>query len=311
VGPATARPRRRTGRDAAAVPSSDAVRGGRTAHLRAAALWGLVCLVAAWPQPAFAQEAAPSPSASELWKTYPLHETPAPATTADATPPPDTPAARTDGPERRTGDDGGGIGLLVALVVVAGAAGLGFLVLRRVRRPAPRPASARGAPSQLDRRRRHNGRLLPARHAAGGTAPSSARNAAGGDIQDPLPPEPDLEWTAEIEWRRTVGRPRFHVIARSSTMGAASIATSPPIRWPPTDETSLEALRDAIAALEATLLEAGWIPTEPGTAWYAKRFAWKPVPVAATSAASPPGAALASSPDASPARPEPSSRSGR
>ena len=92
------------------------------------------------------------------------------------------------------------------------------------------------------------------------------------------PPDPEQQWTAEIEWRQDGDVARFCAVARTYRVGGASalIASSQPLNWPPADATSVRRLRRAVADVEAALLASGWTPLSPGEAWYAKRFAWTP-----------------------------------
>jgi hypothetical protein len=93
----------------------------------------------------------------------------------------------------------------------------------------------------------------------------------------PEPPDPEVAWTAAIEWRATGGQPRFAVLATADEGGEAiEIATSEPVRWPPAGPDDVAALNAVVASLEQALVGAGWSALTPGDAWYAKRFAWAP-----------------------------------
>ncbi|HZB76363.1 MAG TPA: hypothetical protein VE526_09095, partial [Solirubrobacteraceae bacterium] len=242
---------------------------------------------------------------------YPLHQTTAPDAGRDPTPsvsPSASPATPDRAPEggSRPGDDGAARGdgrlLRLALAVAAGS-GVGFLVLlvdsRRRRPPAParsaRPSSPARPLRPVERARPDPGRRLPAgapgAPAGAGAGAGAKRPADTSGPPRPLPPEPALEWMAEIEWRQTVGNPRFHVIARSGGKREATIAMSPPIAWPPRDGASLDALAEAVRDLDTQLVAGGWVPSEPGSAWYAKRFTWSPASGRERSPASTPGAA--------------------
>jgi hypothetical protein len=93
-----------------------------------------------------------------------------------------------------------------------------------------------------------------------------------------LPPEPSCRWTAEIVWHERGRASTFAVVAHS--FGAAPdvvVAESGPLEWPPTSAASVQALSDATRELEEGLGATGWQPLAPGSAWYARRFAWEPV----------------------------------
>jgi hypothetical protein len=99
------------------------------------------------------------------------------------------------------------------------------------------------------------------------------------DDEPPAPPNRRRSWTAEIEWREAGEGARFVVVAAPAGSGlTATIASSPQLTWPPTSSESVHALGEAAAALQVSLLDAGWTPLAPGRAWYAKRFAWEPAP---------------------------------
>ena len=88
------------------------------------------------------------------------------------------------------------------------------------------------------------------------------------------PPDPRLTWAAEIEWRQIDDESRFCVIARGAE--TVEVAQSPPLDWPPEGPAAVQAVTDAADELAAMLVAAGWKPLPPGSAWYAKRFAWEP-----------------------------------
>jgi hypothetical protein len=93
-----------------------------------------------------------------------------------------------------------------------------------------------------------------------------------------LPPDPSCRWTAELAWHQRGRSGTFAVVARSS--GAAAgvvVAESGPLEWPPTSAISVQALGQGVRELEGGLAATGWRPLVPGSAWYAKRFAWEPV----------------------------------
>jgi hypothetical protein len=92
------------------------------------------------------------------------------------------------------------------------------------------------------------------------------------------PPEPDRAWAAEIGWHLVDGESEFSVVARPVDGGAEPITlgASSLLEWPPRGARSVQALTDAVKALESTLVAAGWTPLPRGSAWYAKRFTWRP-----------------------------------
>jgi hypothetical protein len=118
-------------------------------------------------------------------------------------------------------------------------------------------------------------------HSRNGAAPVAAGEPARTAAVDAAAPEgspPDhrLAWTAEIEWRQLDGGSRFCAIARGPE--TVMLAESPPLEWPPSGAAAVLATTSAAQELAATLENRGWKPLPPGSAWYAKRFAWEPVP---------------------------------
>lgn len=217
------------------------------------------------PPVAAGQDRSPTPSADELWRTYPLRETPEPSETltptASARPAEAPPAADDDAP--------------LALIGVAGlfTALAGGLVLLRVRsRPPalPRPRwvapllTTATATAMLRDRRPSSPRLT-----ALGDGPSPW---SGDAPDDPVRP-PDLRraWTAEVQWSDT----RFAVVARADDGDeGVALAASHPLQWPPSGPRAVRDMTRAVERLEASMLGAGWTPLPPGSAWYSKRFAW-------------------------------------
>jgi hypothetical protein len=90
------------------------------------------------------------------------------------------------------------------------------------------------------------------------------------------PPDPRAEWAAEIAWTSGATSSLFQVIARHAAGQPLILAESAPVEWPPSRPQSIRGMSDAAEALNSRLLEAGWRPLPPGSAWYAKRFAWDP-----------------------------------
>jgi hypothetical protein len=92
------------------------------------------------------------------------------------------------------------------------------------------------------------------------------------------PPEPNRAWAAEIEWHLVDDASQFRVTARpvDGDGEPVTLRASDSLEWPPGGARSVKALTDAVKALEAGLVAAGWTPLPRGSAWYAKRFTWQP-----------------------------------
>jgi hypothetical protein len=217
---------------------------------------------------ASAQDRTPTPSAEELWRTYPLNPTPDPGTTPDATAQP-TPAAHRE-PTPTSEPRASALTTLLVLLAVATPGGVAVFLIRRRRRSSERsPAAERAAPAApapkaprlLDARR--NGHDEPRRQPA-------------------LPPDPTRRWTAEIDWRQSGACCRFRVLASDDEGETTTIAESRSLNWPPTGDESLRAMTDAAERLERLLIAGGWRRLQPGAAWYAKRFSWRAVAPADT-----------------------------
>jgi hypothetical protein len=203
----------------------------------------------------------PTPSAKELWNTYPLTPTSTPA------------ATRTPAPERnvsaRAATTGGGDGLWVAAVAALVAVTIGGLALVATRRRRGGSSTTRSEPST-------KGPSRPAQR-----APERDQRLLSITSQPWLPPDETRAWEAEIEWSEANGGGRFAATAREpGSATAIVIAESSTVTWPPADRVSMRALPDAVAELERSLLTAGWTPRTAGAHWYAKRFAWTPRTVA-------------------------------
>jgi hypothetical protein len=197
----------------------------------------VVTLLAA-PLPAgVAQERTATPSAEELWRSYPLETRPAPVASPAPAP------ARTPVPPRPA--EGGPPVIPLALLGVLIA--LGVLVL-----------------SELRRGRRGDGE-------ASSPPPAYKR------VRALAPPDPHRAWTAAIEWHESGAEGCFRVLVRRGRGDPGSVlAESPPLAWPPVGPAAVQALATAAERLEATLLATGWRRLAPGDQWYSKRFAWEP-----------------------------------
>jgi hypothetical protein len=226
----------------------------------------LVCL-ALLAQPAVGQDRTPTPSGEELWKTYPLHPSPTPG--PDATPVPSPPAARTQ-TRRTTGtspdrsDPIPTVGLIFLTLATASAV-LAVALLRRRR-------AAAAVEGSIDPRL---------------TAPQESADHAPRAVSElpapapPTPPDPHRQWTATIQWRHADEDSRFCIVAEPAQgHGATVLAASEPLEWPPTSPASVRALGAATETLATALVSVGWHELPRGGEWYAKRFAWEPVPSA-------------------------------
>lgn len=208
-----------------------------TARLAALLLISLAVPLSA----ASAQERTPTPSANELWKSYPLqtHSTPPTRPTPQA--PAAPPARSTPAPQRaRSGPP------LVPLLLLGVVLGLGALAVPELRR-------------------RREDAATPLPEPKPNPEPDRPRTALA-------PPNPHRVWTAAIEWHET----RFRVTTRPPGEHGRVLAESGPLPWPPADAAAVQALNGAVHQLEAALLAAGWRALPPGREWYAKRFAWEP-----------------------------------
>ena len=243
------------------------------------------------PPVAAGQDRSPTPSAEELWRTYPLQQSPEPSETfapAASTRPADEPPA----PE-----DEAPVPLIGAAVLLLTLAGSLAVVRRRSRQPSlPGPSwitpllPAMAATAMLPDPRPRSPRLT----ALGDRPPPGPAGRPAAEIR---PPDPRRGWTAELEWRKN----RFAVVARADEAEAGVvIARSDPLPWPPADAEAVDDLRRTAELLEGALSAAGWTPLPPGRAWYAKRFAW-----AADAPRKTPAPALEPVPDSPEAEPAP------
>ncbi|MEA2283608.1 MAG: hypothetical protein QOK21_4215 [Solirubrobacteraceae bacterium] len=194
----------------------------------------------------------PSPSASGLWRTYPLRPGRPKATRAATTPVADRTAARAPAraaarPRQSAAQDSAWSPLIVVMIVVLAAATIAIwtvVLLRRRRRATP------------------------------GAAPN---DATGRSRQGAAPPDQSRAWTAGIDWIEDGNVAHFRVVARAADGSeAAPILRSAVLPWPPADSGAVDAMTQAVEQLEGRLLDAGWTPAEPGPVWYEKYFAWAP-----------------------------------
>jgi hypothetical protein len=243
----------------------------------------LACLALAAPASVLAQEGGSAPSAGELWRQYPLGpKRPSPPKTTPAAAPlrsPESTARSSSGGGSNDAVLAGLTILTLAILTLAATGGWATLyALRRRRERAPAeaiPAPVAPVPST---RRAPSALTLVADPAEEETRMTRMTEPEPTPRPTTLaPPEPDLPWTAEIEWEQADGRCRFCVAAAAHEGDETPIARSGWLGWPPDEHTPITALGDAVGALEAQLTTAGWTALEPGSAWYAKRFAWTPV----------------------------------
>jgi hypothetical protein len=207
--------------------------------VRIAVLSVLACVALLAAQPAVAQDRGQSPSAAELRDSYPLDPGPQPA--GDR-----SPAAPSVAPKRTVLQ----VAIFAMLAILAFAVGLAISVRRpgRQRKREPQDAVAPRAAQERSRGRRA------------------------------LPPVTRQAWTAEVQWQQTEAGSFFCAVARSAAgAGAAVVARSETVEWPPDSPATVQRLTAAARELETSLVAAGWRPLPPGDAWYAKRFAWQPV----------------------------------
>jgi hypothetical protein len=129
--------------------------------------------------------------------------------------------------------------------VVAGATTTGGLAAPA--RPRPAPPGRDGRPG--------------GRSAADGAASAASWTA-------------EIDWDPEIRWDQEVQSSCFFAIASSSSGEERIVAESREVEWPPTTDTGVHALIDAVDELERELTAGDWRPLEPADAWYARRFAW-------------------------------------
>jgi hypothetical protein len=262
----------------------------------------VVCVTAAPPQVAGAQSGHPTPSATGLWKDYPLHQRPkgvsddlsraVPAAAAASPTAQPAPA-----PERL---QEGGSPWVLLLVLAALVAASTPLVLPRLRRRRRRDVGDSGSTNRSTQRPTAAPPSSGGQGAPGGVRDALARShgaaAARSDAMPSPPPDPQRGWSAEIEWCEHGGEWRFRAVARPQEgAGAAIVAESAPLEWPPASDASVQELSGAAELLEAAMVTAGWKALASGGAWYAKRFAWEP-DTAARAPTAPPQAPAPSRP---------------
>ena len=258
-----------------AARRQDGIRCARIAP----ALALLLTAALAAPAPALARDPDRTQRGTELWDAYPLRA--AKGTAAPAPPDRATGAASTQ-MAAAPSDDVERLVLACVFALLAGGIASWLVSLRGPRarvtsmgataaRPDPAPARSSapelwlhgaGAPAPAP----------PPEPAAVATPPRAARPPGA-----PAPPEPGRAWAAEIDWHLAEGASQFCVAARPVDGGGPiTLAASALLEWPPRGARSVQALTDAVRALETRLVAVGWTPLPRGSAWYAKRFTWQP-----------------------------------
>jgi hypothetical protein len=259
--------------------------GPSTKVSRRAGLAGIVItLVCAAAAPAALADRRPQPNADELWRAYPLEQTP--AKTAPA------PAARAPrGAHRPAADRGSSSGAPWGLLVAIGAASallVGLAAVRLRRRPAPAHASggaavvappapppsappekAGVAPTQVEL----NPLAPPGAARPGRAAAAVAANADGRPVPTRKGP------VCQIRWSRRARR--FYAFTVDENGSEQQLARSPVVDWdqPGPPEETPEA-RAAIRRLTKSLRDGGWrLLRARGVdfherQWYARRFRW-------------------------------------
>jgi hypothetical protein len=227
----------------------------------------LAVVVLLMPAPT-ALAAAPDPD-RRVWDAYPLPtpESERPASTA-AVPQSEMTAAPSDELQR----------LVIASLLALMAGGLTtWLVSLRWPLVVAGPVRA-AAPRQLPAPRRPPAPELWV-HEPEPAEPIALVPAADAEVSSPSPPDHDRPWVAEIGWHTVDGGAQFRIAAHPLEGGAqpVTLGASPVLDWPPGDAGAVQALTDAVKALEASMVSAGWAPLpRGGGAWYAKRFNWQP-----------------------------------
>jgi hypothetical protein len=263
-----------------------------------AAAWVLVAAALAAPAPALARDPDRAQNGQRLWDAYPLSQA-----TDQATGPPKASAGSGSGSPpaemaTASSDDFERLALASVLALIAGGLTMWVISMRwphgrvvavgatltrfdtapvrstapelwlhsaQAAEPAPLPPDPPPLPPD------------PPPPALPQEPPPVASAPPVRPARLPAPPEPDRAWAAEIGWHLGDRAAQFRVTARPVDGGdPISLGESSLLEWPPGGPRSVQALTDAVKALEATLVSAGWTPLPRGSAWYAKRFTWQP-----------------------------------
>jgi hypothetical protein len=236
-------------------------------------------------QPALAGDGTPTPSADELWRTYPLHPTvsPTPTRAGDAAAPAAghdrgnsarLPAARSESRGERS------MLLLLILPLLAAAIAFGSRARRRRRRAAhPGAAPPRGVPARSLSVWSGPGGERPARAPPAGEAVDAPTERFGRITQHPpWPKDTEDRWRCELTLNADPLSSRFQAIAYPPGGGRGSAIGTSPASTPKfaneTDWQSPERLELAVQTLASALVTEGWEPVGEGAGWYARRFCW-------------------------------------
>jgi len=262
-----------TGADAATERSPRGSRGSRRLRALLAALVG--CLLAAATAAAPAPAQRPSSVPQELWRAYPLEQSPSRTAAAGrrssgARPP----AASRRGPQRPTVVVGA---TALGVLLIGGAAVL--LWLRRWR-PAPalrmpRSRPPKRPPPEPTARLVANPGATASRSAPGHTPAQHSLPARG-----PAPPAAETCWI--VCWRGA-RHAMFYAVARDPEGHQHFIGESPTFTQPPTAPLVLDgAALEALDTLARQLAHGGWEAAssmgERGAAWHAHEFRRKAIP---------------------------------
>jgi hypothetical protein len=218
----------------------------------------LVCALGACAPGAVGQQRTTS-NPEELWRAYPLEQTPTTGTSAQSRPP--ASERRTDSTSTVGEESGSGTSRIVVLAaaVAAGAVAVLLVGAARRRRHIASPANAGAEPAGEAPGPPHD--LLPR-----ADQPVSTRASRDGPA-------------CQIRWNR---RGRFFFAVMTDTGGTErAIARSPRFDWdgpaPPDQEAEVEA---ALKVLAKELRDKGWRPLRARgfdfdeRRWYARRFRW-------------------------------------
>jgi hypothetical protein len=260
------------------------------ARIAQAAAWVLVAAVLAAPAPALARDPDRAQAGQRLWDAYPLTKTKDQATSPPAASAGSSSESPPAGMATASSDDVERLALASLLALIAGGLTMWLVSMRW---PHARMVAVGAAATQPDTapvRSTAPELWIHSAHAAEPAVPPPEPEpepepepppvASAPPVRPqrlPAPPEPDRAWAAEIGWHLGDRAAQFRVTARPVDGGdPISLGESSLLEWPPGGPRSVQALTDAVRALEATLVSAGWTPLPRGSAWYAKRFTWQP-----------------------------------
>jgi hypothetical protein len=233
-----------------------------------------VAMSLAVPMPSSAAEA---PSASELWRAYPLqtraHDAVSGGTAGDQLP--DSVPMGTSGEVQYEGagpDVAADIrlilqlGMLIALLYVAFLC-VWFATTRQLRTVG----AGRGLRHALQR-------VRGSRVAAVAKSDPLPRGRSVAQRPNSTLARPSSLWSCEIAWQPGQVRSRFQaVMSPPNSRARRVVAESEGLRWPPRDVRKLPTreLEAALGRLVASIVAAGWEPVQSGGAWSERRFVWR------------------------------------